>query len=87
MKLVIQQVDIPAADIDTVVGVITYTQWLNADGRLEADLTVTRLAPQRFLVVASDTAHAPSASITSTAIIVGLTTRLPSPRPRRASPA
>ena len=47
-----------AADIDTEVGVITYTQWLNTDGRLEADLTVTRLAPQRFLVVASDTAHA-----------------------------
>ena len=39
------------------VGVITYTQWLNDDGRIEADLTVTRLAEDRFLVVASDTAH------------------------------
>ncbi len=38
-------------------GVITYTQWLNEQGRLEADLTVTRLAEDDFYVVASDTAH------------------------------
>jgi heterotetrameric sarcosine oxidase gamma subunit len=38
-------------------GVITYTQWLNEAGTLEADLTVTKLADDRFLVVASDTAH------------------------------
>jgi 4-methylaminobutanoate oxidase (formaldehyde-forming) len=38
-------------------GVITYTQWLGPDGRIEADLTVTKLADDRFLVVASDTAH------------------------------
>ncbi|MGI9245927.1 MAG: GcvT family protein [Steroidobacteraceae bacterium] len=36
-------------------GEITYTQWLNADGRLEADLTVTRLNEDRFLVVVTDT--------------------------------
>ena len=36
---------------------ITYTQWLDEDGRIEADLTVTRLADDDFLVVASDTAH------------------------------
>ncbi|NUT32691.1 MAG: GcvT family protein [Hamadaea sp.] len=38
-------------------GVITYTQWLNEGGTLEADLTVTKLDDERFWVVASDTAH------------------------------
>ncbi|HEY3528144.1 MAG TPA: FAD-dependent oxidoreductase [Nocardioides sp.] len=38
-------------------GWITYTQWLNDDGRIEADLTVSKLADDRFWVVASDTAH------------------------------
>jgi len=43
--------------VDGECGVITYTQWLNANGTLEADLTVTKLGDDRFLVVASDTAH------------------------------
>ena len=34
---------------------ITYTQWLNDAGRLEADLTVTKLADDRFFVVVTDT--------------------------------
>jgi 4-methylaminobutanoate oxidase (formaldehyde-forming) len=38
-------------------GRITYTQWLNEQGKLEADLTVTKLDDERFFVVASDTAH------------------------------
>ena len=38
-------------------GRIVYTQWLNDAGGIEADLTVTRLDADRFLVVASDTAH------------------------------
>ncbi len=38
-------------------GMITYTQWLNEGGTLEADLTVTKLDHERFWVVASDTAH------------------------------
>ena len=38
-------------------GVITYTQWLNEGGKLEADLTVTKLDDERYWVVASDTAH------------------------------
>ncbi len=46
-----------AADVDGEAGRITYTQWLNEDGKLEADLTVTKLADDRFWVVASDTAH------------------------------
>jgi 4-methylaminobutanoate oxidase (formaldehyde-forming) len=38
-------------------GRITYTQWLNEQGLLEADLTVTKLDDEHFFVVASDTAH------------------------------
>ncbi len=43
--------------VDGEAGVITYTQWLNDGGTLEADLTVTKLGEGDFLVVASDTAH------------------------------
>jgi 4-methylaminobutanoate oxidase (formaldehyde-forming) len=43
--------------VDGERGRITYTQWLNAGGTLEADVTVTKLDEDRFLVVASDTAH------------------------------
>ena len=43
--------------VDGDAGVITYTQWLNDGGTLEADLTVTKLADDRFMVVATDTAH------------------------------
>ncbi|MEV4508383.1 FAD-dependent oxidoreductase [Dactylosporangium sp. NPDC049525] len=38
-------------------GLVTYTQWLNERGTIEADLTVTELGEDRFWVVASDTAH------------------------------
>lgn len=43
--------------VDGERGRVTYTQWLNEGGTLEADLTVTKLDDDRFLVVASDTAH------------------------------
>ena len=43
--------------VDGEPGTITYTQWLNERGLLEADLTVTKLADDRFVVVATDTAH------------------------------
>ncbi|HYN75442.1 MAG TPA: FAD-dependent oxidoreductase [Candidatus Limnocylindria bacterium] len=46
-----------ANDVDGEPGVITYTQWLNEGGLLEADLTVTKLDDDNFWVVASDTAH------------------------------
>ncbi len=48
---------VSANAVDGEPGVITYTQWLNDAGTLEADLTVTKLDDDRFLVVASDTAH------------------------------
>jgi glycine cleavage system aminomethyltransferase T/glycine/D-amino acid oxidase-like deaminating enzyme len=41
--------------VDGPAGQITYTQWLNDDGLLEADVTVTKLAQDRFLVVVTDT--------------------------------
>ena len=46
-----------ANTVTTDPGTITYTQWLNHRGLLEADLTVTKLDEERFWVVASDTAH------------------------------
>ena len=48
---------ISANDVDGAPGLITYTQWLNEGGTLEADLTVTKLDDERYWVVASDTAH------------------------------
>lgn len=41
-------------DLSVPVGRIVYTPWLNERGGFEADLTVTRLAEDRFLVVATD---------------------------------
>ncbi len=40
-----------ANEVDTEIGTVTYTQWLNARGGIEADLTVTRLAEDHYLVV------------------------------------
>jgi 4-methylaminobutanoate oxidase (formaldehyde-forming) len=48
---------VSANSVDGDAGLITYTQWLNDGGTLEADLTVTKLDDERFWVVASDTAH------------------------------
>ena len=42
---------ISANNIDVEPGRIVYTQWLNERGGIEADLTVTRLAEDRFMVV------------------------------------
>jgi 4-methylaminobutanoate oxidase (formaldehyde-forming) len=43
--------------VDGPAGRVTYTPWLDEAGRLQADLTVTKLGDDRFWVVASDTAH------------------------------
>ncbi len=48
---------VSANAVDGEPGVITYTQWLDEAGLLQADLTVTKLDDDDFLVVASDTAH------------------------------
>jgi glycine cleavage system aminomethyltransferase T/glycine/D-amino acid oxidase-like deaminating enzyme len=46
---------ISANQVDGAEGIITYTQWLNEGGTLEADLTVTKLTEERYLVVVTDT--------------------------------
>ena len=45
------------ANVDGDCGKITYTQWLNEQGYVEADLTITKLDDDKFLVVATDTMH------------------------------
>ncbi len=59
-KLIVQGSDaeqclnrICAADVAVPVGKIVYTQWLNERGGIEADVTVTREAEDRYLVVSS----------------------------------
>jgi 4-methylaminobutanoate oxidase (formaldehyde-forming) len=42
---------VSANQIDVEPGRIVYTQWLNERGGIEADLTVTRFAEHRFMVV------------------------------------
>jgi glycine cleavage system aminomethyltransferase T/glycine/D-amino acid oxidase-like deaminating enzyme len=44
-------------DVSVPVGKITYTQWLNEQGTIEADLTVTRMTEDAFMVICSDLAH------------------------------
>jgi heterotetrameric sarcosine oxidase gamma subunit len=43
-----------ANNVAVPVGRCVYTQWLNERGRIEADLTVTRLAEDQFLVLTGD---------------------------------
>eukprot|EP00759_Apiculatamorpha_spiralis_P052987 PhF_6_TR6077/c0_g1_i1/m.8855/K19191/mabO; 4-methylaminobutanoate oxidase (formaldehyde-forming) len=48
---------ISANNVNGEEGRITYTQWLSAEGTMEADLTVTKLSEDKFLVIATDTAQ------------------------------
>jgi 4-methylaminobutanoate oxidase (formaldehyde-forming) len=48
---------ISANKVNGPSGMITYTQWLNDSAKLEADLTVTKLDDDRFMVVVTDTMH------------------------------
>jgi glycine cleavage system aminomethyltransferase T/glycine/D-amino acid oxidase-like deaminating enzyme len=41
------------SNMDVPVGKVVYTQWLNERGTIEADLTVTKEADDRFLVVSA----------------------------------
>jgi len=43
-----------ANNITVPVGCCVYTQWLNKMGTIEADLTVTRLAENQFLILTAD---------------------------------
>ncbi|MHA1547378.1 MAG: GcvT family protein [Alphaproteobacteria bacterium] len=44
---------VAANNVSVPVGKIVYTQWLNDRGGIEADLTITRLAEDSFMVVTS----------------------------------
>lgn len=48
---------ISANEVDGPVGQVTYTPWLNEDGKVVIDLTVSKLAEDRFMVVVTDTMH------------------------------
>ena len=42
---------VSAADVDTPIGKVVYTQWLNDRGGIEADVTITRIAPDAHMIV------------------------------------
>jgi len=46
-----------ANNVAVPVGRIVYTQWLNERGTIEADMTVTRLAEDAYLLIVVDKAH------------------------------
>lgn len=48
---------ISANEVDEKINQITYTQWLNDKGTLEADLTVAKLKEEEYMVVVTDTMH------------------------------
>ena len=48
---------ISANSVNGPVDMITYTQWLNERGTIEADVTVTKLTEEEFIVVVTDTMH------------------------------
>lgn len=50
------------AQMDVAVGTSVYTQFLNARGGIEADVTVTRIAPQRFMVITGHPSQARDAA-------------------------
>jgi heterotetrameric sarcosine oxidase gamma subunit len=63
-KLIVQGPDaaavlsrLSANDVTAGLGRIVYTQWLNEAGGIVADVTVTWLEPEKFLVIASDVIH------------------------------
>ena len=45
------------ANVNDKINQITYTQWLNHHGKMEADLTIIKLHDEKFIVIATDTAH------------------------------
>ena len=44
-------------EVDVTQGCIVYTAWVNEQGGFEADLTVTRLEQDKFLVVVGENSH------------------------------
>ncbi len=63
-KLIVQGPDaaavlsrLSANHVTAAQGHIVYTQWLDSSGGIVADLTVSWLEPEKFLVIASDVIH------------------------------
>lgn len=48
---------ISANFVDGPKEMITYTQWLNREGKLEADVTVIKMTEEKYMVIATDTMH------------------------------
>jgi 4-methylaminobutanoate oxidase (formaldehyde-forming) len=48
---------VSVSEIDVPVGKIVYTHWCTPNGGIWTDLTVTRLADERFLVIGADIIH------------------------------
>ncbi|MEZ5092136.1 FAD-dependent oxidoreductase [Nocardioides sp.] len=46
-----------ANDVDTAVGRVVYTQWCDDRGGIIADVTVTRLAEDQYVVISGDNIH------------------------------
>jgi 4-methylaminobutanoate oxidase (formaldehyde-forming) len=46
-----------ANDIDTEIGRVVYTQWLDERGGIIADVTVTRQAHDQFMLISADNVH------------------------------
>ena len=46
-----------ANEVDVEPGRLVYTAWVNERGGFEADLTVTRLAEEQFMVVVGENSH------------------------------
>ena len=42
---------VSAAEMDVPIGKVVYTQWLNDRGGIEADVTITRTAPDAYMIV------------------------------------
>lgn len=45
------------SNVDKEINKIHYTQWLNDQGLLEADVTVMKLSPVEFIVIGNDNTH------------------------------
>ena len=76
------------ANVDVEPGRIVYTQWCNDRGGVEADLTVTRIAEDRYMIVTTGTqtvrdmdwlkrqiaadAHVTIADVTSAEVVLGI---------------
>lgn len=77
-----------ANNVDVAPGRIVYTQWLNPRGGIEADLTITRISQDEFLVISSgetevrdfawltrhipDDAHAVAVNVTSALAVLSV---------------